>query len=209
MLKILVPEKTGISGIAAAEFAALWRKVTGEKLSVTLRDDGKSDLVVLGSDACNAFSHAKIVEKVIPQFSLVSGSDDYQLRSAEDANGRKLLFIAGGRPRALLYGVYRFFELRANCRYFWDGDLVPQAEKIDIAGLDVKESPRFNYRGLRYFAHRSLTRFQAEHWDLPEWKREIDWILKRRSRRSCPTPEGTKYPVRVRAVTTTTRSSGV
>ena len=180
MLKILVPEKTGIAGIAAAEFAALWRKVTGEKLSVTLRDDGKSDLVVLGSDACNAFSHAKIVEKVIPQFSLVSGSDDYQLRSAEDANGRKLLFIAGGRPRALLYGVYRFFELRAKCRYFWDGDIVPPADSVDISGLDVKESPRFYYRGLRYFAHRSLTRFQAEHWDLPEWKREIDWILKKR-----------------------------
>ena len=180
MLKILVPEKTGIAAIAAAEFATLWRKVTGEKLSVTVRDDGKSDLVVLGSDACNAFSHAKIVEKVIPQFRLVAGSDDYQLRSAKDANKRNLLFIAGGRPRALLYGVYRFFELRADCRYFWDGDLVPQAEKIDIAGLDVKESPRFRYRGLRYFAHRSLTRFQAEHWDLPEWKREIDWILKKR-----------------------------
>jgi len=180
MLKVLVPEKTGISGIAAAEFATLWRKITGEKLSVTVRDDGKSDLVVLGSDAYNAFAHKMIVEKVIPQFQLVAGSDEYQLRSARDANGRRLLFIAGGRPRALLYGVYRFFELRANCRYFWDGDLVPPADSIDLTELDVKESPRFYYRGLRYFAHRSLTRFQAEHWDFPEWKREIDWILKKR-----------------------------
>ena len=180
MLKILVPEKKGIGGIAAAEFASFWRKVTGESLPVITRDDPKSDLVVLGSDAVNAFTHAKIVEKVIPPFTLASGTDQYQLRSAVDSNGRTLLFLAGARPRALLYGVYRFFELRADCRYFWDGDLVPEAEKIDISGLDLKEAPRFQYRGLRYFAHRSLNRFQAEHWDFGEWKREIDWILKKR-----------------------------
>ena len=180
MLKIFVPEKKGISGIAAAEFASLWEKVTGTKPPVVTRDDPRSDMVVFGSDACNAFTHSKIVEKVIPQFQIVSGSDDYQFRSARDTGGRKLLFIAGGRPRALLYGVYRFFELRANCRYFWDGDIIPEAKKIDITGLDLKESPRFRYRGLRYFAHRSLTRFQAEHWDFPDWKREIDWILKKR-----------------------------
>ena len=179
MLKILISGKNGVIGIAATEFVSLWKKVTGEKLSVTIRDDRKSDLVVLGSDADNALTHKMIVGKTIPQFQLVSGSDDYQLRSAVDASGRKLLFIAGRRPRALLYGVYRFFELRAKCRYFWDGDLVPRAESIDITGLDLKESPRFRYRGLRYFAHRSLTRFQAEHWDFPEWKREIDWILKK------------------------------
>jgi hypothetical protein len=33
---------------------------------------------------------------------------------------------------------------------------------------------------LRYFAHRSLHRFQAEHWDFEDWKKEIDWILKKR-----------------------------
>ena len=56
MLKILVPEKSGISGIAASEFVSLWRQVTGEKLAVVTRDDLKSDLVVLGSDAYNAFT---------------------------------------------------------------------------------------------------------------------------------------------------------
>ena len=180
MLKILVAEKRGIDAVAAAEFVSLWRQVTGEKIPVTVRDDRQSDLVVLGSDARNSFTHKMIVNKAIPPFRLVAGSDGYALRSAEDATGRKLLFIAGGRPRALLYGVYRFFELRAKCRYFWDGDLVPKAEKIDLTGLDIAESPRFYYRGLRYFAHRSLTRFQAEHWDFDDWKREIDWILKKR-----------------------------
>ena len=178
--KILIPARTGTAAVAAAEFASFWSRITGEKPAVTTKDDRRSDLVVLGSDAINAFTHARIVDRTIPDFALVAGSDSYHLRSAVDAAERRLLFIAGGRPRALLYGVYRFFELRGGCRYFWDGDIVPPGPAPDLAGLDLRESPRFRYRGLRYFAHRSLSRFQAEQWDLPEWKREIDWILKKR-----------------------------
>ena len=90
MLKILVPKNEGIYKIAAEEFASFWKKVTGKKLSVTAKDDGKSDLVVLGSDAVNSFSHTRIIEKVISQFEIRSNTDDYQLVSAEQ-NGRKYL----------------------------------------------------------------------------------------------------------------------
>lgn len=179
MLKILVPKKQDVFRIAGDEFAALWKKSTGETLPVVTRDDGKSDLIVLGSDAVNAFTHAKIIEKVIPQFRIRTNTDDYQLISAKEGK-RNLLFLAGGRPRALLYSVYHFFESQAGCHYFWDGDVIPARKKISISGIDILESPRFEYRGLRYFAHRSLNRFQAEHWDYTEWKREIDWLLKRR-----------------------------
>jgi len=179
MVKILIPKDEGIFRIAAAEFAQIWRVATGEILPVVLADDGKSNLVVLGSDAVNAFTHEKIIKGVIPQLCLATDSDAYQIISAEEA-GRHLLFIAGGRPRALLYGVYRFFECRADCRYFWDGDIIPVRKGIDLTGMSICEKPRFEYRGLRYFAHRSLKRFQAEHWDFAEWKQEIDWILKKR-----------------------------
>lgn len=119
---------------------------------------------------------ARSSKKSFRSFEIRTNTDDYQLISAED-NGRRLLFIAGGRPRALLYGVYHFFESEADCRYFWDGDIIPAQKTIGIEEIDIFESPRFEYRGLRYFAHRSLNRFQAEHWDFDEMKREIDWIL--------------------------------
>ncbi len=179
MTKILVPENQGIYRIAANEFAALWQRVTGKKLSVTACDDGKSDLIVLGSDAVHPFSHAKIIEKHIGQFSVRVDMDDFQLVSCSEP-ARTMLFIAGGRPRALLYGVYHFFELQAGCRYFWDGDRIPKADTVNISGLNVHEKPRFEYRGLRYFAHRSLHRFQAEHWEFEDWKKELDWMLKKR-----------------------------
>lgn len=179
MTKILLAQKDGGSLLAGETFAFLWQQVTGKKLPLTSTDDGKSDLIVLGSDSLNSFAHDKIIKKEIAQFAIQSDSDDFQLLSKND-NKRTLLFVAAGRTRALLYAVYYFFELRAGCRYFWDGDLIPKARNIDIGDLDIVQKPRFEYRGLRYFAHRSLHRFQAEHWDFEDWKKEIDWILKKR-----------------------------
>ena len=180
MIKILIPRADGIYSIAADAFSEMWKAVTGSLLEIITADDGASDLVSLGSDASSAFTHGKIIEGVLPQFRLAVGTDAYALRSVKDSNGRRLLFIAGARPRALLYGVYAFFELQANCRYFWDGDIIPKAKDISLDGLDVMEAPRFMYRGLRYFAHRSLDRFQAEHWDFTQWRRELDWLIKKR-----------------------------
>ena len=88
--------------------------------------------------------------------------------------------ITGSNLRSVFYGVYDLLERRGGCHWFWDGDVVPKKESIDLSGLDVREEAQFEWRGLRYFAHRGLTRFQAEHWGLDDWKREIDWCLKRR-----------------------------
>ena len=115
-----------------------------------------------------------------------TGKDAYKIVSSSGAQIKSLkpetpcVTITGSNMRSVMYGVYDLLERRAGCRWFWDGDRVPKREKIDLAGLDVREEARFEYRALRYFAHRGLTRFQAEHWGPEDWKREIDWMLKRR-----------------------------
>jgi len=88
--------------------------------------------------------------------------------------------LAGGRGRSTLYAVYDYFERYANCHYFWDGDVIPHADSLPMEDIRVVEKPRFFYRGLRYFAHRGLKRFQAELWSFEEWKQEIDWMVKKR-----------------------------
>ena len=103
------------------------------------------------------------------------GNDAYAIVSGE--NGAR---ITGSNLRSVLYGVYDLLERRGGCHWFWDGDIVPKKDSIDLSGLDVHEESRFQYRAIRYFAHRGLTRFQAEHWNLEDWKREIDWCVKRR-----------------------------
>ena len=105
----------------------------------------------------------------------VSGKDAYRIVS--EGSGAR---ITGSNERSVWYGLYDLLERRGGCRWFWDGDIVPRRDALDLSGLDVKEEARFEYRGIRYFAHRGLTRFQAEHWGPADWRREIDWMLKRR-----------------------------
>ena len=109
-----------------------------------------------------------------------SGNDAYAIVSGSAEANRPAVTIAGSNLRSVIYGVYDLLERRGGCRWFWDGDVVPKKASLDLSGLDVHEESRFEYRGMRYFAHRGLTRFQAEHWGFDDWKREIDWCLKNR-----------------------------
>ena len=93
---------------------------------------------------------------------------------------QQVVTITGSNLRSVWYGLYDLLERRGGCHWFWDGDVVPKKDSIDLSNLDVYEEAHFEYRAIRYFAHRGLTRFQAEHWGLDDWKKEIDWILKRR-----------------------------
>jgi len=165
--------------IAAAEFQKFYGAVTGKRIEITTQPNGPANLVVIGAGQVNPFARVAVEQKIIPPFALGGEGDDYCLRSAV-RDGRRFLFLAGGSGRATLYAVYDFFERRAGCRYFWDGDIIPKQTEIEMDGLDVRESPRFTYRGTRYFAHRSLDRFQAEHWGPVQWEQEIDWLLKKR-----------------------------
>ena len=178
-MKILLPNTQKIFRIAAETFAFYWEKITGTTPEIVTEPDPADTMIVLGSDAENAYVRTLIEEDKLPPHGLRIGSDEYRILSLNE-NGRDLLILMGGSKRAILYAVYDYFERFGNCAYFWDGDRIPQAETLPLSGIDVLERPRFQYRGLRYFAHRSLTRFQAEQWDFPDWQKELDWCLKKR-----------------------------
>ena len=170
--------------IAGEEFANLWGQVTGQRPALQMAAiDQKvppaGDVVLIGSDAVNPLVHQLIHDAVLDGLDLQYGGDNYRMLSVPH-QGRQLLILAGGSGRSTIYAVYDFFRRQAGAEYFWDGDRIPRRDAIDLAGLDLIQKPHFNYRGLRYFAHRGLHRFQAEHWDLEDWQREIDWLLKER-----------------------------
>ena len=152
--EVIVPSNACQEVVAAAgEFRKYWQQVTDRPVAKI-----SEKRVTFGIDA-----------------TLDAAHDEYRIVS--DSQGVRFV---GANGRAVLYAVYDFYERQAGCRWFWDGDKVPKRETIELDGLDVREKARFEYRGLRYFAHRGLTRFQAEHWNLDAWKKEIDWMLKRR-----------------------------
>lgn len=160
---------------AARVFGEMYAAVTGVEIPVKNTPSDTEDMVIIGADDVQPYAFARLDGG----FPVRSGTDDYCIISKTEEN-RTLLFLAGGRGRSTLYAVYDFFTRRADCHYFWDGDVIPHKDTIDITGLNVVERPRFEYRAIRYFAHRGLTRFQAEHWDWEEWKRELDWLVKAR-----------------------------
>jgi len=179
IMKILIPKCCEeVYCIAAEEFKSFYEKVTGTVLPI-IREPQDDDMIVIGSDAVNHYTAELMLSNKINEFKIRYCTDDYHIKT-ETVNGKKLLFLAGGRGRAVMYAVYRFFEVCAGCRYFWDGDIIANVREININDIDIAESPHFEYRGLRYFAHRSLHRFQAEHWSFEDWKKEIDWMLKKR-----------------------------
>jgi len=170
--------------IAGETFADMWEKVTGERPSINYmehdqRELPQGDIVLIGSDAVNPAVHELIRSGRIEGLDIQYGGDNYRLLSLNN-NGDNCLIIAGGSGRSTIYAVYDFFRKQAGVEYFWDGDVFQHRDQISLTGLDVYEKPRFEYRGHRYFAHRSLHRFQAEHWDLEDWKKEIDWMVKKR-----------------------------
>ena len=153
-----------------AEFAKYYREITGK--------DAPEGAVCFAID---------------PKVSK-SGRDAYEIRSGSGRAGRprpadmarpeaapyQYVTITGSNLRSVWYGLYDLLERRGGCHWFWDGDVVPKKNEIDLSNLDIHEEAHFEYRAIRYFAHRGLTRFQAEHWGPEDWKREIDWTLKRR-----------------------------
>lgn len=177
---ILKPQQTEIIYDHAANvFQDFFEKVTGTHLEICVTDDGISDLVVIGSDAVNDYLMNEMLALHIGDLGIQYGTDDYCMYTYQN-QGRRVLVLAGGRGRSTLYAVYDYFERYANCHYFWDGDVIPQTAALPMENINVVEKPRFFYRGLRYFAHRGLKRFQAEHWSFEDWKQEIDWMIKKR-----------------------------
>ena len=181
-MSVLILKPTGChSAYAHATRIAceFYSKVTGTEPAVSECDDLCSDLIVIGSDSVNDFAMNEILSGDIQGFDIRYGTDDYCLHSYEK-DGRRILVLAGGRGRSTIYAVYDLFERFADCHFFWDGDIISQKGALSFGDFHIVESPHFEYRGLRYFGHRSLKRFQAEHWSFADWQRELDWMMKKR-----------------------------
>ena len=160
-----------ISFVACASVCAMvsWADAP-DQFSLPRAEFAKYHRQITGKDAPKGAVEFAIDPKVSK-----SGKDAYKIVSEGSA-----VAITGSNLRSVLYGLYDLLERRGGCRWFWDGDVVPKRDTIDLSNLDIYEEAHFEYRGIRYFAHRGLTRFQAEHWGLEDWKKEIDWCVKRR-----------------------------
>lgn len=166
--------------IAAEEFKKYFNIVTGETAEISVEDDGVSDLAIIGTAAVNGVLAAKELDDEIQKLPVRTGTDDHAIK-LRTLGARKILLLQGGNARSTLYAVYAYFET-IGCAWFWDGDVVPKKNVDELLKIEVDAyfKERFIYRGIRYFAHRGCKRFQAEMWDFNDWKKEIDYLVKRK-----------------------------
>ena len=142
-MSVLILKPTGChSAYAHATRIAceFYSKVTGTEPAVSECDDLCSDLIVIGSDSVNDFAMNEILSGDIQGFDIRYGTDDYCLHSYEK-DGRRILVLAGGRGRSTIYAVYDLFERFADCRYFWDGDIISQKGALSFGDF-TSWSPR-------------------------------------------------------------------
>ena len=145
---IIPPSGEKAYEIAGEAFAELWGKVTGQQPIVIHMESGNlklpdGDVVLIGSDAVNPVVHELIRSGTLESLNIVYGEDNYRMLSINQ-EGKSCLILAGGSGRSTIYAAYDFFRKQAGAEYFWDGDVVPHHDKIQLSGIDVLEQPVSN-----------------------------------------------------------------
>src|SRR5262245_36332622 len=131
------PEKAAVRKLADA-----LRQITGAEFKV--EKDAKEipqRAIIVGPGA--------LAEKYFPELDLASlGAEELVMRVKEEK-----LLLAGGRPRGTLYAVNRFLQEQCGVRWWtpWATNM-PAKKTLEVADLDVREKPAFEYRAPFWFA---------------------------------------------------------
>lgn len=107
---MLCPKKCGTAYETAADaFKKMYRLTTGNEINASEEDDGKSDLVIIGSDAVNDFLLNEMLDRNVPDLGIRYGTDDYRCKTYRKGT-RRVLILAGGRARSTILCCVRLLE---------------------------------------------------------------------------------------------------
>ena len=118
-----------------AEFVKYYRQITGK--------DAPEGMVNFAIDP-------KISKSGRDAYAITSGWRASSPALAKTASvQQQVVTITGSNLRSVWYGLYDLLERRGGCHWFWDGDVVPKKESLDLSNLDVHEEAHFEYRAIR------------------------------------------------------------
>lgn len=88
------------------------------------------------------------------------------------------LFIAGGKHKGTLYGVYEFLEQYLGCRFLTpDAELVPKAGLVVVPMLNVRNNPAFSSRETYYAGMDDPLFADKMRCDRHAWRGAEEWGL--------------------------------
>ena len=175
--------------LAADEFARYVEQMTGVKcrISGTVGKLQEGDKVVSIGKTLLLDQAGYTVPLAVPgslwraKFDTSKLGKEGFLQQTVKLNNADVLLLAGGSGIGTLYSVYDYLERYCHVGFFVDGDYVPKGETLKFTGIDNVEKPPLEYRFWNTdMGHYSHMRGQTVMWQFPKWKKQIDWMAKRK-----------------------------
>ncbi len=172
---------------AAGELADYLAQITGRQTTVI--DDSQAgqpaadeSFFIVGPPERNMLAARLRAEGLLASVAeMPEHREAFIVLSDKTAGGSAVVLLAGRKPIGSLYAVYDYLETYCGVGFFQDGEQVPHMPDVPCRDLRRIEKPRFDNRmHFCWNAHEAIKKYHAFWWTLDEWKREFDWMAKRR-----------------------------
>jgi uncharacterized protein DUF4838/glycosyl hydrolase family 67 len=148
---IYIPESSGqVAQYAAEELRDTLKKISGADFKIIKTNRiPDSHAIVIGT-----LKNSKAVAANATKLKLAASKFDQLAIYSVGKN----LYLAGNRPRAALYAVYRFLQNQLGVRWFWvdsDGEFTPKKSKWKLPQLAINETGGFRERDMTPVGYQS------------------------------------------------------
>lgn len=167
---VIGPASPDLERFAAGELCEYLAKLFGIQ-SFPARDLSPDATMafLVGSPETNPRVRQALARRGLPPLT-----DQGILLQRTEYQGRPVLVVGGGSPRATLWAVYELVE-RWGVRYLVDRDVLPERTKFSVPNLNVVMEPL-----LRVRAHPTIQDFanSGESWGMADFRVLIDQLAK-------------------------------
>ena len=181
-LVVIGPDAGGIERHAAEEFARYVCLMSNARPQIVNDANSEQAVVVIGGPSTNPLA-AEAEEHGLVDFSYDALGEDGFVVATVSLHGRNALILGGRHRRSTLYAVYTFLEDTLGVGFFRDGERIPHSPTIETGALNVRERPRFSGR---LDGNGCMFHYSALPWSREDWRREMDWKVKRRANMVTP-----------------------
>lgn len=174
---VLGRSATTIEKHAARELASYVSRMSGSKLRVAFHPSASChSAVLIGRPDTNPFIADLVRQGKVEMSPGKPGLDGFVIKTVT-VGEKSYLILGGSQDRSSLYAVYDFLERFCHVGFFWDCERVPGVKELEFDAIDISSRPRFEDR--QYFQGCAQS-YSAWYWGWPDWKREIDWMAKKK-----------------------------
>jgi hypothetical protein len=137
---------------AAAELQEHIRMMSGATLPIVKENEWQSDpskvLILIGESNLSK-KHGVVTKTLEPETFIVKTDRNVLILAGEDGGSKS------NARTGTLWATYDFLQDQLGCRWIWPGETgrrVPHRETIEVATLDIRETPVVKIRHLRLLA---------------------------------------------------------